>query len=59
MKKKNYFILLNKILGNKKINEIRKKLKLSNPLKNYDYSSGSNDDILSIKQISNLIKNSE
>tara|TARA_B110000467_G_C17789375_1_gene199309 strand:- start:19 stop:501 length:483 start_codon:yes stop_codon:yes gene_type:complete len=55
--KNDYYILLSKILGSK-ISKIKKKIKLTKQLKNFEYSSGSNDKFLSIKEISLLITGS-
>ena len=55
--KNDYYILLSKILGGK-ISKIKKKIKLTKELKDFEYNSGNNDKFLSIKEISSLITDS-
>ena len=50
----NYYILLNKTLGNK-IDKIIKTMKLSKRLKPFSYNSGDNKRFLSINEIKKLI----
>ena len=50
----NYYILLNKVLGNK-IDKIIKTMKLSKRLKPFSYNSGDNKKFLSINEIKKLI----
>tara|TARA_B100000963_G_C22634589_1_gene676850 strand:- start:1156 stop:2139 length:984 start_codon:yes stop_codon:yes gene_type:complete len=52
--KGDYYILINKTLGNK-INKIIKKMKLVKKVKPFSYSSGSNRNFLSINKIKKLI----
>ena len=50
----NYYILLNKTLGNK-IDKIIKTMKLNKRLKPFSYNSGDNKRFLSINEIKKLI----
>lgn len=50
----NYYVLLNKTLGNK-IKNIVKKMKLKKKIKSFSYNSGDNKIFLNIREIKNLL----